>query len=427
MLDETAVGSSGRRLRRGADRPRRPRLRVRAARLERHGRPSAGAHRPLRAPGRRRRAPCASRASTGWRSRCAAAATTSPATRCATAGVVVDLSAQRAVEVDPDRADGARGPRRAARRRRSRDAGLRARHADRQRLAHRRGRSDARRRARAGSPASTGPRATTCSRAEVVTADGERVTASAEENPDLLWGLRGGGGNFGIVTALEYRLHPVGPQVIAGGVVHDFADAPEVLRFFADFAAAAPDELSVTASTFRAPPGFPVAPELHGELRDGPGRLLRRRPRRGRAGPTPAAQLRAPAGGSRRADALHGPAERLGCGVPEWSAQLLEVALRRGDQRRGHREGHRARAAHDLAAVVLLLPAPRWRHRTRRARHRRLQPPRRGVRVHDPDRVGGPRRGRRAHRVGARALLGHGAPTPTASTSTTSGSRAPSA
>jgi FAD/FMN-containing dehydrogenase len=102
--------------------------------------------------------------------------------------------------------------------------------------------------------------------AEVVTADGERVTASAEENPDLLWGLRGGGGNFGIVTALEYRLHPLGPQVLAGGVVHAFADAPEVLRFFADFTATAPDELSVTASTFRAPPGFPVAPELDGEL-----------------------------------------------------------------------------------------------------------------------------------------------------------------
>ena len=102
--------------------------------------------------------------------------------------------------------------------------------------------------------------------AQVVTADGERVTASADENPDLLWGLRGGGGNFGIATSLDYRLRPVGPQIIAGGVVHDFADAPEVLRFFADFAATAPDELSVTASTFRAPPGFPVAPELHGEL-----------------------------------------------------------------------------------------------------------------------------------------------------------------
>jgi FAD/FMN-containing dehydrogenase len=102
--------------------------------------------------------------------------------------------------------------------------------------------------------------------ARVVTAAGERVTASADENPDLLWGLRGGGGNFGVVTSFEYRLHPVGPQVIAGGVLHAFSDAPEVFRFFADFVATAPDELSVTASTFRAPPGMPIAPDLHGEL-----------------------------------------------------------------------------------------------------------------------------------------------------------------
>ena len=102
--------------------------------------------------------------------------------------------------------------------------------------------------------------------AKVVTADGARVTASAEENPDLLWGLRGGGGNFGVVTSFEYYLHPVGPQVIAGGVLHAFSDAPELFRFFADFVAGAPDELSVTASTFRASPEMPIAPELHGEL-----------------------------------------------------------------------------------------------------------------------------------------------------------------
>jgi FAD/FMN-containing dehydrogenase len=102
--------------------------------------------------------------------------------------------------------------------------------------------------------------------AKVVTAEGVRVTANADENPDLLWGLRGGGGNFGVVTSFEYRLHPVGPQVIAGGVLHAFSDAPEVFRFFADFVAGAPDALSVTASTFRASPGMPIAPELHGEL-----------------------------------------------------------------------------------------------------------------------------------------------------------------
>jgi FAD/FMN-containing dehydrogenase len=102
--------------------------------------------------------------------------------------------------------------------------------------------------------------------AEVVTADGECVRASAEENPDLLWGLRGGGGNFGVVTSFEYRLHPVGPQVLAGGVLHAFADAPALFRFLREFVAEAPDELSVTASTFRASAVMPVAPEMVGEL-----------------------------------------------------------------------------------------------------------------------------------------------------------------
>ena len=102
--------------------------------------------------------------------------------------------------------------------------------------------------------------------ARVVTADGVCVTASAEENAELLWGLRGGGGNFGVVTSFEYRLHPVGPEVLGGGVVHAFEDAPEVFRFLGAFLATAPDELSVTASTFRALPGFPIRPEMHGEL-----------------------------------------------------------------------------------------------------------------------------------------------------------------
>jgi FAD/FMN-containing dehydrogenase len=102
--------------------------------------------------------------------------------------------------------------------------------------------------------------------ADVVTADGTRLRASEDENPELLWGLRGGGGNFGVVTAFEYRLHEVGPQVLAGGVVHPFSDAPRVFRFFVEFVAAAPDELSVVASTFRAAPPFPVPPAFHGEL-----------------------------------------------------------------------------------------------------------------------------------------------------------------
>ena len=101
--------------------------------------------------------------------------------------------------------------------------------------------------------------------ADVVTADGEVVTASQEQNPDLFWGIRGGGGNFGIVTSFEYRLHPVGPIVLAGPIFHPLEDAPEVLRFYREFIADAPDELT-TIFNLRAAPPLPFLPEgLHGK------------------------------------------------------------------------------------------------------------------------------------------------------------------
>jgi FAD binding domain len=81
--------------------------------------------------------------------------------------------------------------------------------------------------------------------ADVVTADGRFVKASADVNPDLLWGLRGGGGNFGVVTSFEYRLHAVGPMLFGGHLTYPFAGARRLMRSFADFAAAAPDELYV--------------------------------------------------------------------------------------------------------------------------------------------------------------------------------------
>jgi hypothetical protein len=83
--------------------------------------------------------------------------------------------------------------------------------------------------------------------ADVVTADGGLVTASEEAHDDLYWGLRGGGGNFGVVTSFEYRLHPVS-TVLAGGLSYPLAEAPDVLRFYDGFVTAAPDELSTTAS-----------------------------------------------------------------------------------------------------------------------------------------------------------------------------------
>jgi FAD/FMN-containing dehydrogenase len=99
---------------------------------------------------------------------------------------------------------------------------------------------------------------------DLVTAEGELVTASGDENPDLFWGIRGGGGNFGIVTSFEYRLHPVGPIVLAGPVFHRLEDAPEVLRFYREFIAGAPDELTTIFELSVAPP-LPFLPEeVHG-------------------------------------------------------------------------------------------------------------------------------------------------------------------
>jgi hypothetical protein len=81
--------------------------------------------------------------------------------------------------------------------------------------------------------------------AEVVTADGRLVRANADENPDLFWGLRGGGGNFGVVTLFEYRLHAVGPMLYGGDLVYPLDGGHQLLRNFADFIATAPDELCV--------------------------------------------------------------------------------------------------------------------------------------------------------------------------------------
>src|SRR5439155_7093961 len=81
--------------------------------------------------------------------------------------------------------------------------------------------------------------------ADVVTADGRLVHASAQEHQDLLWGLRGGGGNFGVVTAFEFRLHPLGP-VVAGTIRYPMAKARDVLRYYRDLLATAPDELGTS-------------------------------------------------------------------------------------------------------------------------------------------------------------------------------------
>ena len=93
--------------------------------------------------------------------------------------------------------------------------------------------------------------------AEVATADGQLVRASERDNPDLFWAIRGGGGNFGVVTSFDYRLHPV-REVLAGGLSYPLSVAPTLLPFYDEYVKAAPDELSTAVSFALTPAGEPV-------------------------------------------------------------------------------------------------------------------------------------------------------------------------
>lgn len=101
--------------------------------------------------------------------------------------------------------------------------------------------------------------------AEVITADGRTLSAGAGENPDLFWGLRGGGGNFGIVTSFEFDLHPVGPTVTAGPVFYAGERAEEIMRFYREFVRGLPDELTTLVNLLTAPPAPFLPEEWHGK------------------------------------------------------------------------------------------------------------------------------------------------------------------
>jgi FAD/FMN-containing dehydrogenase len=96
--------------------------------------------------------------------------------------------------------------------------------------------------------------------AEMIVADGNKIRTSANENPDLFWAIRGGGGNFGVVTEFEFALHPVGPEILAGLIVFPFSQAKQVLTQYRQFAQSAPEELNVWAALRKAPP-LPFLPE----------------------------------------------------------------------------------------------------------------------------------------------------------------------
>lgn len=101
--------------------------------------------------------------------------------------------------------------------------------------------------------------------ASVVTADGKLLRASKDENPDLFWGIRGGGGNFGIATTFEFDLHKVGPEVLSGPVIYPISSGREVLHRYREFAEEMPEDLNIWAVLRKAPP-FPFLPEdVHGK------------------------------------------------------------------------------------------------------------------------------------------------------------------
>jgi FAD/FMN-containing dehydrogenase len=108
--------------------------------------------------------------------------------------------------------------------------------------------------------------------ADVVTADGKLVHASKDENPDLFWALRGGGGNFGVVTSFEYQLHPVGPIVLGGLVIHPMGVAMDFIRFHREFSETLPDESYAAFAMLSLPDGTPVCAAIvahNGDISEG--------------------------------------------------------------------------------------------------------------------------------------------------------------
>src|SRR5579884_4282743 len=241
---------------------------------------------------------------------------------------------------------------------------------------------------------------------DIVTADGQFVRASAAEHPELFWGVRGGGGNFGIVTSFEFALHPVGPTVLAGGVLYPAAEAAQVLRRYREYAELAPEELTTILFLRYAPP-LPVLPEhVHGQpviaifaCYAGPVE----------EGERAAAQARHAARRPRPPHRLHRAPGHVRCRGPARAAVLLEVRLPRGVQRRGDRAARRPRLGYAVPEVVHdHLPARRRRETHRRGR-RRVQRPGGAVRAQHQRGLVGPGGGRGTGGVGA-GVLGGDAP-----------------
>ena len=164
---------------------------------------------------------------------------------------------------------------------------------------------------------------------DIVTADGELRRASATENEDLFWAVRGAGSNFGVVTSFEFQAHPVGPMVMVGAIFYPLEDMKTLLPAWRDYMAAAPEELSSLALLLERPRGGAVPARASRRARLRGRRHVQRLARRRRAGRAAAARARRAADRPERALAVARPAERLRRAVPEGRVLLLEVARAR--------------------------------------------------------------------------------------------------
>jgi FAD/FMN-containing dehydrogenase len=238
--------------------------------------------------------------------------------------------------------------------------------------------------------------------ADVVTANGALVHASERENVDLFWALRGGGGNFGVVTAFEFALHPLGPQVLSGLLVHPLDEAPTLLKQYRRLVAEAPDELTCWAVMRKAPPLPFIPQEWHGRevlifalcyAGDMAAGEKAAAPFRGGGHP---ASLRRLAGGVRSA-------------ADAGSPQLLEEPRLRRARRRRHRRAPRRRRAVAGARMRDLHRPCRRCHGAGGARSHRLSAAPVAFhheRAYPLARTG---TGRNLHRLGAQARARHGA------------------
>jgi FAD/FMN-containing dehydrogenase len=204
--------------------------------------------------------------------------------------------------------------------------------------------------------------------AEVVLANGELVRASTDENSDLFWALRGGGGNFGVVTAFEYRLHTMGPTIAGGMIVHPYPAARDVLRFYSTLLETAPDPLTAAFAILTGPDGnkaCAIACAYAGPVEEGlkAVRVIK--------------EFGSPGHGRHRANPVRGAAVAPRGGNATGSAKLLESGIPGRSERRLHRDMGRCVLWCGVADVG---PAPvpdTRRSRTRPCGGHRIPEPRR--------------------------------------------------